>query len=166
MMRSFLVVHHAKCKACICKISVNTIMVFCCYVKYKLRLLFQITTLEPIITGLQEAMPKSIGLLPFDGGVAGKWCIMDHSWVIFLLTAFIIHWNCPSYVYQNNFWRMFSLTFSEIVWVFFTYTFFLKSYCNTLFYSVPYKRTVKIIRLSLFTIVIVFLAPFVVYLCF
>ncbi|KAL3638793.1 hypothetical protein CASFOL_016700 [Castilleja foliolosa] len=31
----------------------------------------KITTLEPMITGLQEALPKSIGLLPFDGGVAG-----------------------------------------------------------------------------------------------
>ncbi|XP_058000413.1 protein PIR isoform X3 [Hevea brasiliensis] len=30
-----------------------------------------LTTLEPMITGLQEALPKSIGLLPFDGGVAG-----------------------------------------------------------------------------------------------
>ncbi|KAF9611083.1 hypothetical protein IFM89_026967 [Coptis chinensis] len=30
-----------------------------------------ITALEPMITGLQEALPKSIGLLPFDGGVAG-----------------------------------------------------------------------------------------------
>nr|XP_011466034.1 PREDICTED: protein PIR [Fragaria vesca subsp. vesca] len=28
-------------------------------------------TLEPLITGLQEALPKSIGLLPFDGGVTG-----------------------------------------------------------------------------------------------
>lgn len=24
-----------------------------------------------MITGLQEALPKSVGLLPFDGGVAG-----------------------------------------------------------------------------------------------
>ncbi|XP_057998423.1 protein PIR isoform X2 [Hevea brasiliensis] len=31
----------------------------------------KLTTLEPMITGLQEALPKSIGLLPFDGGVAG-----------------------------------------------------------------------------------------------
>ncbi|KAJ4721132.1 Protein PIR [Melia azedarach] len=31
----------------------------------------KITTLEPMITGLQEALPKSIGLLPFDSGVAG-----------------------------------------------------------------------------------------------
>ncbi|KAK3027143.1 hypothetical protein RJ639_041244 [Escallonia herrerae] len=31
----------------------------------------KITTLEPMITGLQEALPKSIGLLPFDGGVIG-----------------------------------------------------------------------------------------------
>ena len=47
--------------------------------KYKLWLsltflhLFQITTLEPMIIGLQEALPKSIGLLPFDGGVTGNW---------------------------------------------------------------------------------------------
>lgn len=27
--------------------------------------------LEPMIAGLQEALPRSIGLLPFDGGVAG-----------------------------------------------------------------------------------------------
>jgi cytoplasmic FMR1 interacting protein len=33
--------------------------------------MFQIATLEPMITGLQEALPKSIGLLPFDGGVTG-----------------------------------------------------------------------------------------------
>ncbi|XP_044482624.1 protein PIR [Mangifera indica] len=31
----------------------------------------KITTLEPMITGLQEALPKSIGLLPFDSGVTG-----------------------------------------------------------------------------------------------
>ncbi|KAJ9703129.1 hypothetical protein PVL29_004766 [Vitis rotundifolia] len=31
----------------------------------------QIAALEPMITGLQEALPKSIGLLPFDGGVTG-----------------------------------------------------------------------------------------------
>lgn len=31
----------------------------------------KLTTLEPMIMGLQEALPKSIGLLPFDGGVAG-----------------------------------------------------------------------------------------------
>ncbi|KAH6782702.1 transcription activator [Perilla frutescens var. frutescens] len=31
----------------------------------------KITILEPMITGLQEALPKSIGLLPFDGGVSG-----------------------------------------------------------------------------------------------
>ncbi|KAG5549651.1 hypothetical protein RHGRI_014828 [Rhododendron griersonianum] len=31
----------------------------------------KITTLEPLITGLQDALPKSIGLLPFDGGVTG-----------------------------------------------------------------------------------------------
>ncbi|XP_062107662.1 uncharacterized protein LOC133818662 isoform X1 [Humulus lupulus] len=30
----------------------------------------QLTTLEPMITGLQESLPKSIGLLPFYGGVA------------------------------------------------------------------------------------------------
>jgi len=34
---------------------------------------FQITLLEPMITGLQESLPKSIGLLPFDGGVTGAW---------------------------------------------------------------------------------------------
>ncbi|EPS72662.1 hypothetical protein M569_02094, partial [Genlisea aurea] len=32
----------------------------------------KITSLEPVITSLQEALPKSIGLLPFDGGVAGS----------------------------------------------------------------------------------------------
>lgn len=32
----------------------------------------QITSMVPKITGLQEALPKSIGLLPFDGGIAGK----------------------------------------------------------------------------------------------
>jgi len=26
-----------------------------------------------MITGLQESLPKSIGLLPFDGGVTGAW---------------------------------------------------------------------------------------------
>ncbi|XP_019182254.1 PREDICTED: protein PIR isoform X2 [Ipomoea nil] len=31
----------------------------------------KITTIEPMIIGLQEALPKSIGLLSFDGGVAG-----------------------------------------------------------------------------------------------
>ncbi|XP_056165334.1 protein PIR [Syzygium oleosum] len=31
----------------------------------------KITTIEPMIAGLQEALPKSIGLLPFDGGVTG-----------------------------------------------------------------------------------------------
>ncbi|XWS58454.1 hypothetical protein CRYUN_Cryun08bG0035100 [Craigia yunnanensis] len=31
----------------------------------------KVATLEPMITGLQEALPKSIGLLPFDGGVTG-----------------------------------------------------------------------------------------------
>ncbi|KAJ6951661.1 protein PIR [Populus alba x Populus x berolinensis] len=31
----------------------------------------KVTTLEPMITGLQAALPKSIGLLPFDGGVTG-----------------------------------------------------------------------------------------------
>jgi cytoplasmic FMR1 interacting protein len=39
----------------------------------------KITTLEPLITGLQEALPKSIGLLPFDGGVTGcKRLIKEH----------------------------------------------------------------------------------------
>lgn len=31
----------------------------------------QITAIVPRITGLQEALPKSIGLLSFDGGIAG-----------------------------------------------------------------------------------------------
>ncbi|KAF5775675.1 putative cytoplasmic FMR1-interacting [Helianthus annuus] len=31
----------------------------------------KITTLEPMITGLQQALPKSICLLPFDCGVTG-----------------------------------------------------------------------------------------------
>ncbi|CAN4121076.1 unnamed protein product [Withania somnifera] len=31
----------------------------------------KVTTIEPMITGLQEALPKSIGLLPFDGGISG-----------------------------------------------------------------------------------------------
>ncbi|CAM8960325.1 unnamed protein product [Rhodiola kirilowii] len=31
----------------------------------------KVTMLEPMITDLQEALPKSIGLLPFDGGVTG-----------------------------------------------------------------------------------------------
>ncbi|XP_074307970.1 protein PIR isoform X2 [Silene latifolia] len=31
----------------------------------------KISSLEPMISGLQEMLPKSIGLLPFDGGVAG-----------------------------------------------------------------------------------------------
>ncbi|KNA11936.1 hypothetical protein SOVF_130140 [Spinacia oleracea] len=31
----------------------------------------KISSLEAMITGLQESLPKSIGLLPFDGGVAG-----------------------------------------------------------------------------------------------
>lgn len=31
----------------------------------------KIASLEPMITGLQDALPKSIGLLPFDGGVTG-----------------------------------------------------------------------------------------------
>lgn len=31
----------------------------------------QISSLEAMITGLQEALPKSIGLLPLDGGVTG-----------------------------------------------------------------------------------------------
>lgn len=33
---------------------------------------FQITSVAPKIAGLQEVLPKSIGLLPFDGGIAGK----------------------------------------------------------------------------------------------
>ncbi|VAI09806.1 unnamed protein product [Triticum turgidum subsp. durum] len=31
----------------------------------------KITAMVPKVTGLQEALPKSIGLLPFDGGIAG-----------------------------------------------------------------------------------------------
>ncbi|CAI0385290.1 unnamed protein product [Linum tenue] len=31
----------------------------------------KLTALEPMIMGLQDALPKSIGLLPFDGGVTG-----------------------------------------------------------------------------------------------
>ncbi|GAB2218528.1 hypothetical protein Droror1_Dr00001755 [Drosera rotundifolia] len=31
----------------------------------------KISLLEPLITGLQEALPKSIGLLPFDSGITG-----------------------------------------------------------------------------------------------
>lgn len=34
--------------------------------------MFQITTLEPLIMGLQETLPKSIGLLHFDSGVTGN----------------------------------------------------------------------------------------------
>ncbi|KAG6737105.1 hypothetical protein POTOM_059900 [Populus tomentosa] len=33
----------------------------------------KVTTLEPMITGLQAALPKSIGLLPFDGGVTDSY---------------------------------------------------------------------------------------------
>jgi len=33
---------------------------------------FQITGMVPKITALQEALPKSIGLLSFDGGLAGN----------------------------------------------------------------------------------------------
>lgn len=32
---------------------------------------FQIAALDPKITVLQESLPKSIGLLQFDGGVVG-----------------------------------------------------------------------------------------------
>lgn len=39
----------------------------------------KIATLEPIISGLREALPKSIGLLPFDGGVTGcKRLVKEH----------------------------------------------------------------------------------------
>lgn len=50
--------------------------------------LFQITSLEPIITGLREALPKSIGLLPFDGGLTGKSCkmIVLYNCVFYLLS--------------------------------------------------------------------------------
>ena len=53
----------------------------------------KVSTLEPMITGLQEELFKSIGLLPFDGGVTGfmgfikkqpSWgssiAIFDHHW--------------------------------------------------------------------------------------
>lgn len=33
---------------------------------------FQITGMVPKISALQEALPKSIGLLSFDGGIAGN----------------------------------------------------------------------------------------------
>ncbi|GAB2215301.1 hypothetical protein Drorol1_Dr00019684 [Drosera rotundifolia] len=33
--------------------------------------MYRISLLEPLITGLQEALPKSIGLLPFDSGITG-----------------------------------------------------------------------------------------------
>jgi hypothetical protein len=36
---------------------------------------FQITGMVPKITALQEALPKSIGLLSFDGGIAGNHAI-------------------------------------------------------------------------------------------
>lgn len=32
----------------------------------------QMTAMVPKVSGLQEALPKAIGLLPFDGGVAGE----------------------------------------------------------------------------------------------
>lgn len=41
--------------------------------------LFQITSLEPMVIGLQEALPKSIGLLSFDGGVTGM-CFLFKYW--------------------------------------------------------------------------------------
>ncbi|KAG6432639.1 hypothetical protein SASPL_104220 [Salvia splendens] len=49
----------------------------------------KITSLEPMITGLQEVLPKSIGLLPFDGGVSG-------ILVIFLGCVRVVqeHLNC------------------------------------------------------------------------
>lgn len=39
---------------------------------------YQITSIVPKIAGLQEALPKSIGLLPFDGGVAGEKCCAEN----------------------------------------------------------------------------------------
>lgn len=46
--------------------------------------MFQLTTFEPMITGLQEALPKSIGLLPFDGGVTGIQCPNSENLFFFL----------------------------------------------------------------------------------
>ncbi|XP_022151699.1 protein PIR isoform X2 [Momordica charantia] len=39
----------------------------------------KIAILEPMIAGLQEALPRSIGLLPFDGGVAGCMRLINES---------------------------------------------------------------------------------------
>ncbi|TYK10100.1 protein PIR [Cucumis melo var. makuwa] len=39
----------------------------------------KIAILEPMIAGLQEALPRSIGLLPFDGGVAGCIRLINES---------------------------------------------------------------------------------------
>ena len=45
-------------------------------IKFTMKLMvflpFQITGLVPKINALQEALPKSIGLLSFDGGIAGN----------------------------------------------------------------------------------------------
>ena len=51
---------------------------------------FQITTLEPMISGLQEALPKSIGLLSFDGGVAGS-CKIQFLLFFFFCVVCIFH---------------------------------------------------------------------------
>jgi hypothetical protein len=53
--------------------------------------MFQIATLEPMITGLQEALPKSIGLLPFDGGVTGTRLLQIFIEVFFFFFCFVIH---------------------------------------------------------------------------
>ncbi|PHT50435.1 Protein PIR [Capsicum baccatum] len=47
----------------------------------------KITTVEPMITGLQEALPKSIGLLPFDGGISAYGCRND-SPVVYVLCMY------------------------------------------------------------------------------
>ena len=52
---------------------------------------FQVTTLEPMITGLQAALPKSFGLVPFDGGVTGTWWCHDSDsvFLFFFLHALL-----------------------------------------------------------------------------
>ncbi|PHT83701.1 Protein PIR [Capsicum annuum] len=47
----------------------------------------KITTVEPMITGLQEALPKSVGLLPFDGGISAYGCRND-SPVVYVLCMY------------------------------------------------------------------------------
>lgn len=40
---------------------------------------FQITAIVPKVNGLQEALPKSIGLLPFDGGISGMLLLKNNQ---------------------------------------------------------------------------------------